>query len=135
MLTLCSCAGRQKAKVKSKSKPKSGGRQSKSAASTGSVQPAHKPVDYSRFDTIEVSDEDEDLHKVGNFYEGRAEDHTVSTFSPCLLLSGIHMLTLMRGKASLAATVLLETCRVTGILRCISLSCARSFVTTLSLQQ
>ena len=135
MLTLCSCAGRQKAKVKSKTKPKSGVRQSKGATSTGSVQPAHKPVDYSRFDTIEVSDEDEDLHKVGNCYEGCARDHTVPSLAPCLSLNGIHILTCMRSKASLAGTVLLEACQVTEILYYVSPSCARSLRTVLSLPQ
>ena len=88
---LCKRAGRQKAKVKSKTKSKSGGRQSKHATSSGPVQPAHKPVDYSRFDTIEVSDEEEDLHKAGNFYEGSGRNHTVPMFATYLLLSGIHM--------------------------------------------
>ena len=85
------CAGRQKAKVKSKTKPKPGVRQSKSATSTELLQPAHKPVDYSRFDTIEVSDDEDGLQKVSDCYEGCGGNHMVPTIAPCLPLSSIVM--------------------------------------------
>ena len=113
MLSLYLCAGRQKAKVKSKTKVKSGGRQSKSATSSGSLQPAHTPVDYSRFDTIEVGDEEEHLHKLGSFCKDCGKIHTVRSSAPCLVLSGIDVCTPMRSKASFAATGLTEACQLT----------------------